>query len=163
MNQRSVIIGMVFMMATVLTGCVELGYYDQPVEVSSELKAAMDDAAKRLTGKWKQVKQGNDPVHLYDLTIKDDQSVEVERFGSFAKKEDASYKLGYDWKYKYKVGGQLVGHILFPASICLSVPYVCIIESGGNSMALCPDDGANYIVDPTMYFAKVEDESDNNE
>lgn len=161
MKRRDIIISVILMLTTILTGCYDMSAFDQPVDDNPELKAAMYDAAKMLTGKWKQVKQGNGSLHLYDLTFKENQNVTIECYHSFPNKEDAIYKLGYDWKYKD--GGRLVGHIRFLGSIIFGVPYVCIFESDNKSIALCPDDGANYVEDPTMYFVKVEDESENNE
>ncbi len=133
-----------------LTGCYDTGVFDEPVEVKPEQTEAMESAAQKLTGRWKQVRQGISPSNQFNLTFKEDHKVIVESHV----KEETSYKLGYDWKYVNRDGKRsLQGHIYFYTPLLFNEPYVCIIESNDNNMALCPD-GSTYVDDPTMYFER---------
>ena len=61
-----------------LTGCYDTGVFDEPVEVKPEQTEAMESAAQKLTGRWKQVRQGISPSNQFNLTFKEDHKVMVE-------------------------------------------------------------------------------------
>lgn len=164
--KKAILLSTLALLAMVLTGCVDLGYYDQPVKISSDLEATMNNAVLKLKGKWEQVKDGPNPSHGMDLTFKDGNSVKIVVYVSSPSTETASYKLGYDWKTITNGNGEnfLEGHMLFPSTNRhLNTSYICRISENGKSMSLCPDYDTIPFEDPTMHFVKVEDESDNNE
>ena len=158
--KKAIVLSTLVLLAMVLTGCYDMSYLEKPVDDKPELKAAMDDAARKLIGKWKLIKIGtssfaNESGNIYLTFIED--SIVIYEDERFDLKNESILKLGYDWSYRTNSNQEkiLQGHIYFSTRTALREPFKCRIESNNREMSLYPDyDNVEYFDDPTMYFEK---------
>lgn len=159
--RKAFIQGILLLMVTILlTRCQDGGYTEEPVNDSEEVRAAMNDAALKLKGKWKEVRSGAMPVSGSDaLYMIFDGEVAMTFIIQQSNRESSqrtyACKFGYSWRY---IGKDLAGSFYLRQGGGPEKKYICTIEDDGKKLMLyAPSDSEFQVDDPTMWFEKVEE------
>lgn len=159
--RKAFIQGILLLMVTILLmGCQDGGYTEEPVNDSEEVRAAMNDAALKLKGKWKEVRSGAMPVSGSDaLYMIFDGEVAMTFIIQQSNRESSqrtyACKFGYSWRY---IGKDLAGSFYLRQGGGPEKKYICTIEGDGKKLMLyAPSDSEFQVDDPTMWFEKVEE------
>ena len=161
MMRKAFVQGVLLLMVTILLlGCQDGGYTEEPVNDSEEVRAAMNDAALKLKGKWKEVRSGAMPVSGSDaLYMIFDGEVAMTFIIQQSNRESSqrtyACKFGYSWRY---IGKDLAGSFYLRQGGGPEKKYICTIEGDGKKLMLyAPSDSEFQVDDPTMWFEKVEE------
>ena len=161
MMRKAFVQGILLLMVTILLmGCQDGGYTEEPVNDSEEVRAAMNDAALKLKGKWKEVRSGAMPVSGSDaLYMIFDGEVAMTFIIQQSNRESSqrtyACKFGYSWRY---IGKDLAGSFYLRQGGGPEKKYICTIEGDGKKLMLyAPSDSEFQVDDPTMWFEKVEE------